>query len=682
MRKKSKQSIRNLVISCLLLSITLASVIIITLTSMTVKNEAEEKVLLLAKDKTQPYVDLFENVEELQSTLQAYVVNTFDVNEQKKDDYYVKQYADKFIPILKKVADNHSKKFYGVYVTFNPELYKQNETYGAWIIDENGTGKYENMFKIDKSGFVQSDPDMNWYYEPIKAGKAQWTSHIHQATNSKDYSYNTAVYVNNTFVCVLGTDFLDAKIREEVSKIKFYKTGHADIVYSEEFKDRFAGDNYKNLLTKINSSNSGVEQLTEDGKNSFVSFAKLPSGSIIMYTTPVSEIFSEMYKNLFIGLFVVLIVVLVCIYFIIAMLKNKLTDPIDSLSEYFEKVSNFDLTQNIDDKLLNRKDEMGIFSKSANLIVQNLNSFVTTSSNVSNQLMISSSNFTQISEQSSKAAEEITKTMEHFAEGSVEQAKMAETGSKKMSTLSTSLENNKILLKDLSSSIKNVIDLKDEGLSTIDELMNTTNQSKGDLDKIHRDVIQTNESAVQIDQASKTIQGIANQTNLLALNAAIEAARAGESGKGFAIVAEEIKKLAEESTKSAKAIEIIVNDLQANSKNTVSTMGDVNKGISDLLNNVYATKDKFQNISHNLDSVQTSMTHFMSESDTVAKIKDEFAIIIKHLASISESNSSYSENISAATEEQLASLEEVASTSALLLNLSGELKSMIDKFKQ
>ncbi|WP_160693310.1 methyl-accepting chemotaxis protein [Clostridium sp. C2-6-12] len=97
-------------------------------------------------------------------------------------------------------------------------------------------------------------------------------------------------------------------------------------------------------------------------KDSFVSFAKLPSGSVITYTTPVSEIFSEMYKNIFIGLAVILIVVLICIYFVIAMLKHKLTAPIDILSEYFEKVSNFDLTQSIDEKLLNRKDEMGEFS--------------------------------------------------------------------------------------------------------------------------------------------------------------------------------------------------------------------------------------------------------------------------------------------------------------------------------
>ncbi|WP_160693308.1 hypothetical protein [Clostridium sp. C2-6-12] len=77
----------------------------------------------------------------------------------------------------------------------------------------------------------------------------------------------------------------------------------------------------------------------------------------------------------------------------------------------------------------------------ANAIVENLKSFVSTSSDVSNQLMISSGNFTQISEQSTKAAEEITKTMQYFSEASVEQARMAETGSNKMNELSLSLDN-------------------------------------------------------------------------------------------------------------------------------------------------------------------------------------------------------------------------------------------------
>ncbi len=680
MRKKAKYTIRNMLIICLLLGVVLSSLITTFLTTRTIKSEVEQKVLLLAKDNTKKYTDLFKQVEQLQSNLTIYVQNSFDLKEQNKDNYYVKNYADKFIPMIQKIAEKNPGDYNGVYVTFNPELYGQNETYGGWIMND-GNGNYKNSFKLDKAGFVESDPNMNWWYDPIKLGKPQWVTLINKASNSKDFSYNTAVYVDSKLICILGTDFLDSKIRKDISTIKFYNTGHAELVYPEQFKTKFADSKYKSLLDKINTTDSGVEKINESGKDSFVSFSKLPGGSIVLFQVPISEILSQMYKLLFVGVLIVTIITLIFLSYIIMFLKKNLTGPIDMLSEYFDKVAHLDLTENLDDNLLKKKGEMGIISNSAQTIVENLKKFIVTGADVSKQLLASSENFIQVSEESAKAAEEVSNSIEEVANNSIEQAKITETGAQKMDELNTSVENNGILIKDLSASIKNVIALKDEGLATINELMNKTNESKSTLDVIQKDVVETNESAVQIDQASKTIQGIAEQTNLLALNAAIEAARAGESGKGFAVVADEIRKLAEESTNSAKIIEQIVSALQQNSKTTVSSMGNVSLIISQLMDNVYSTKDKFENISHNLDSVETSMAHFVNESNNVTNIKDEFITIIEHLSAMSEKNASYSQNVSSATEEQVASLQEVTATSSLLMNLSKELKDMIDEFK-
>src|SRR5690606_33235105 len=103
--------------------------------------------------------------------------------------------------------------------------------------------------------------------------------------------------------------------------------------------------------------------------------------------------------------------------------------------------------------------------------------------------------------------------------------------------------------------------------------------------KVHDIILRTNDSAKKISQASQVIANIAGQTNLLALNAAIEAARAGEAGRGFSVVAEEIRKLAEESENSTKIIDEIVEDLQQNAANAVDMVEKVSMIVAEQATN-------------------------------------------------------------------------------------------------
>lgn len=179
---------------------------------------------------------------------------------------------------------------------------------------------------------------------------------------------------------------------------------------------------------------------------------------------------------------------------------------------------------------------------------------------------------TDISQQSAAATEEVAKAIEEIARSTSDQARDTENGAASAEELGLLIENDQQNLVELNKSAELVERMKDEGSLAISELIERTRERDSYDRLIKEGILKTNDSAEKINSASQVIQSIADQTNLLALNAAIEAARAGEQGMGFAVVAEEIRKLAEQSSSSTKEIDQVVRELQANSKRAVEIM--------------------------------------------------------------------------------------------------------------
>lgn len=346
---------------------------------------------------------------------------------------------------------------------------------------------------------------------------------------------------------------------------------------------------------------------------------------------------------------------------------------------YENKYKGHDLDK-IKKALTERKDELGILGqviKAANINQKELTSrLLETASEVTN----TSQELTLISQESAKAVEEIAKTIEQIAGTATEQAGDTENGVRQIIELGSLIEQDQLYLVELNHSAETVETMKNEGAMSINDLKERTAERERYMERIQEGIIKTNQSAEKINSASQMIQAVADQTNLLALNAAIEAARAGEAGRGFAVVAEEIRKLAEQSSRSTRDIAEIVKELQINSQNAVEIIDKSSVITKEQENSVTVTDERFKGIASAIEETKAIVNKLNSSGQEMEKKKDQITEILKTLARIAEENAASTQEVSAASEEQTASMIEIANASGGLSQLAKELQQSIDKF--
>ncbi|MEY8742404.1 methyl-accepting chemotaxis protein [Bacillales bacterium AN1005] len=190
-----------------------------------------------------------------------------------------------------------------------------------------------------------------------------------------------------------------------------------------------------------------------------------------------------------------------------------------------------------------------------------------------------------------------------------------------------------------------------------------------------------NDRSHEIGHITNVITGISAQTNLLALNAAIEAARAGEHGKGFAVVADEVRKLAEESTNSTEQIANLIQLIQNETNVTLETMEKAAEEVQSGLNVVNVAGSSFEKIEQAVNGVVSQIEDISESLKKLSRGTNSVKDSIKNVSNVAQESSMITQNISAATEEQLASMEEITSSSLALAKLADDLQVIINQFK-
>jgi len=362
-------------------------------------------------------------------------------------------------------------------------------------------------------------------------------------------------------------------------------------------------------------------------------------------------------------------------------ISKYIVKPINHIKSIIEKSAEGDFTAEVNDKVLQRTDEIGVLSKSYQKTIDSIKNIIGGIQITTDETKVSSSHIMNLSNQMGIVSDEIALTVAEIADGATSQASSTNQGLEITQTLaervnSMSEKANRFIGETtlMNESNTHVSEAFEDVIEVFGVTNETTEETSNQMD------ILLDKSAV-IKEIVTSIKAIADQTNLLALNASIEAARAGEHGKGFAVVADEIKKLAEQSNASTDEIQGIIDEITSSIDIAYEKMSLNSKTIKQAGNSLDQTKGKIEAMYVSGQSMVGEANELKNDIDMVDKINTEVLESIESIASIAQESAASTEEISASTEEQSASVQDVVSSIEKLNKMIDDLSDSVDIFK-
>ncbi|WP_318512867.1 methyl-accepting chemotaxis protein [Photobacterium leiognathi] len=538
-------------------------------------------------------------------------------------------------------------------------------------------GQFEDLYFGSKVGSITSsyaerdyssvDPRTRpWYQQAQQANNTIISpAYLDALTKAQMITIAKPVYHNGTFAGVLGADILITQLINDVINLNVGENAFAMLINKQD--GTFLAHPDKQLLLQpiarysndlsINSIEQQMQShdfanLTINGQAKQLYFASIPNTQWLLAISLDTKTEQAAHKALLFKKILAAAVIALLVICSVAWLVNFLFRDLDRVSKALAEIASGegDLTQRIEPK---SNDEVGQLANNFNQFVSNMHAMVMRLSRVSDSL-------SQQSKLTATQAQERSSRILHQQD----EINMVATAINEMSAATKEIAYN---AENTARTAEETVAASDHGATQVNQSQQSISSLAQEVDTATTVISELNNHAQSITTILSTIQGIAEQTNLLALNAAIEAARAGEQGRGFAVVADEVRVLSQRTHASTQEIQQMIETLQQTTGQAVGIMED-SRHLSET------SVDDASSASASLAQITTAVNNINDMATQIASAAEE-------QSSVTSEITRNTEGIRDVSNELAIEANEAAQQAAELSQLSNELQQEIRRFK-
>ncbi|MCX7921420.1 MAG: methyl-accepting chemotaxis protein [Clostridia bacterium] len=423
----------------------------------------------------------------------------------------------------------------------------------------------------------------------------------------------------------------------------------------------------------------GFNTYSDDSSEKALFFKKSPPAEWVVYTQIDNNEFLEPVRKFRYFIITVIFALVVAVLVIATIYSRYISKPINSLIELMNQVEKGNLCVSLDFKT--RVYEIMKLKNGFEEMINNLKNLISNVKAASSQMGAVTQYMTIASNNSFEHTQQTTCAVRDIAMVIDKQAEDSEIATKSIEELAVKINTARTLSNEISTFSEKVNNSAEAGIELVKVLKEKSLMNIKNTSMVGEVIKMLGEEMHQVNKIIETINNIAKQTNLLSLNAAIEAARAGESGRGFSIVAEEIKKLSEQTTSEAGEINKLINNIHSNAQKLATAMEGASSATNEQDEAVMHTRQAFDQISESIKDISLKIKNIDSYLEEMDYEKESIVKLVRSINNVAEEVAICSENMKEHTKSQVDIVREVDDYSSSVKILAENLDKSVDMFK-
>lgn len=401
------------------------------------------------------------------------------------------------------------------------------------------------------------------------------------------------------------------------------------------------------------------------------------SGWKLLGVLPTSNLVKDA-KGILVSTYISAVVVALIAILIGIWMVRMIARPLGNMKDLMQEGAKGNLSVRVAHK---SKDEIGQLAASFNLMMEQITELVKQTNASAQEVLDTAKDLTLASDKTAISAKEIAVATEEIANGAGSLANEAERGN----SLSENILNQMNIVIEANQSMqvsaREVEKSSHLGSEYLNSLMNKTNSTSEITHALSEKVDSLKNSTSSVMKVLEVMQNITKQTNILSLNATIEAARAGTAGRGFMVVADEIRQLAEQSRQSITMVAEITDQIQEEMNETVKALAAANPLFAEQISSVKETNEIFVSVQQQMEKF---LEHLGSVTESIETLNESQSVLsdaMGNVSAVAEESSATSEEVASLSNEQQSVGQQLVQLSNKLSNVSNELKESLSKFR-